>query len=697
MMISLNRIFAILFLLALVSQGISAEEPSARWHVEGLGFFKNRSLKNRLDIIFAEEKTHFSASDIEDAALVLISALESEGFLKASAIATLEDDGGKTDTVNWDSAFDVFLPRDTAVLHASFKLQPGPRFYYEHLNIIGSEALEEEEVAAFFYAEPLMFQNETSRVFTPSLLNSGAGNLQAHLNLLGYQEAEIQSRIINTDDETGVVRAEVRVSEGPLFIFRSAAIEQEGEKFQPQFDVSKYVGQPYSRFLVQDILQDLRYQHFEAGYPDVSLKSEMQIVSRSDSEASVSLLIRLDSGEQQNVGEIAFLGTRNTKRSALESRVKVKSGDPFNPALLDRSRLNLSRLGVFNKVEYEYEESGPGQRSIQFLFNERYPWSVDTFVGWGSYEQLRAGVQAEKINIRGLGHRLRFRSILSLKSALGETRYLMPDVFGSRTSIATKLFALDREEVSFDREEIGVDVAASRRFENLNLDVDAVYTFQSLEAISNEFGQETDDLDNLKAGSVELRIGRDRRDNPLNPKSGYRFFGRFEYAAEVLGGDADYQRADMGISYHGEFSRGLYWHGSLTHGVIGSFSEAERQVPTNKLFFPGGENSVRGYQRGEAAPIDAEGKFQGARSYLLLNLELEQMLSDSLSFVVFLDGVGTSSRIGQYPFNDTLLSAGAGLRFRTFMGPIRFEYGHNLNRRLQDPDGTFHFALGYPF
>ncbi len=695
---SLRRVCLTFVALAFVPL-VAADDSQrlAEWHVDGLGTFKNRSLKNRLKIIFSEEKEFFSASDIEDAALVLISALESEGYLRAKAVANLENQEGRLDSVNWDTAFDVFLPRDTAVVDARFELVRGPRFYYENLDTSENDTLTEKEVAAFFFSEPLLFQNETSRVFTPSLLNSGASNLQAQLNILGYQEAKVQAEVESMDEETGAVRASVAISEGPRFVLKSAEIEQAIAEFSPSFDVSQYSGQPYSRFLTQDITQDLRNQHFVAGYPDVAIKVEIQETSRSESEVEVSLIIEIDSGSLQRIGEITFEGAPNTKDSALVSRVEVKSGDPYNPALLDRSRLNLSRLGVFNKVNYDYQDAGVGVRSVQFQLSERYPWSLDTFLGWGSYEQLRGGLQAEKINVRGMGHRLRFRSILSLKSSLGETRYLMPDVFGSRTTVAAKAFALNREEVSFDREEIGVDLAASRRLERLNLDVDAVYTFQSLEAISNEFGQETDDLDNLKAGSLELRLGRDTRDNPLNPKNGYRFFGRFEYAAEALGGDADYQRADMGISYHGEFSRGLFWHGSLSHGVIGSLSEAERQVPTNKLFFPGGENSVRGYQRGEATPIDDEGKFQGARSYALLNLELEQMLSNSLSLVIFVDAVGTSSKIGKYPFDDTLASAGLGLRLKTFMGPIRLEYGYNLNRRQFDPGGTLHFALGYPF
>jgi outer membrane translocation and assembly module TamA len=114
------------------------------------------------------------------------------------------------------------------------------------------------------------------------------------------------------------------------------------------------------------------------------------------------------------------------------------------------------------------------------------------------------------------------------------------------------------------------------------------------------------------------------------------------------------------------------------------------------LFYPGGENSVRGYQRSEAAPKEGE-KFQGAQAFILVNLELEQAFSRSLSLVLFLDAVGTASNIDEYPFDDTLSSAGLGLRYRTFMGPLRLEYGRNLNRRDFDPKGTLHFSLGYPF
>jgi len=80
-----------------------------------------------------------------------------------------------------------------------------------------------------------------------------------------------------------------------------------------------------------------------------------------------------------------------------------------------------------------------------------------------------------------------------------------------------------------------------------------------------------------------------------------------------------------------------------------------------------------------------------------LNLELEQLLTDSLSAVVFVDTLAASRLASDGLGDETLSSIGLGVRWRTFMGPVRLEYGHNLNRRPGDPNGALHFAIGFPF
>src|SRR6185295_13117402 len=101
--------------------------------------------------------------------------------------------------------------------------------------------------------------------------------------------------------------------------------------------------------------------------------------------------------------------------------------------------------------------------------------------------------------------------------------------------------------------------------------------------------------------------------------------------------------------------------------------------------------------RGEAAPRGANGLFVGAKSYVQANIELEQALTPRWSAVVFGDALGTAARLADYPFNQELYSIGVGVRYQTIIGPVRVEYGHNLNPRRGDPSGTVLVSIGFPF
>jgi outer membrane translocation and assembly module TamA len=135
----------------------------------------------------------------------------------------------------------------------------------------------------------------------------------------------------------------------------------------------------------------------------------------------------------------------------------------------------------------------------------------------------------------------------------------------------------------------------------------------------------------------------------------------------------------------------------LSHGFITTPDSSETDIPFNKRFFPGGADSIRGYQEGEAAPRNADGKLIGAESYMLGNFELEQSLTRLFSVVGFVDAVGITPNFNHYPFEQTLFSAGGGLRAKTIVGPVRLEYGYNLNPRPHDPAGTIQFSFGFPF
>ena len=135
----------------------------------------------------------------------------------------------------------------------------------------------------------------------------------------------------------------------------------------------------------------------------------------------------------------------------------------------------------------------------------------------------------------------------------------------------------------------------------------------------------------------------------------------------------------------------------LRGGSILTQGDAKSDIPFNERVFNGGENTVRGYREGGASPLDENGDEIGAETYALLNLEVEQRFYSKFSAILFLDTI-VNSREGFFQeANDPLHTLGIGLRYQTVVGPVRAEYGHNLNPRENDRTGAFHFSIGFPF
>lgn len=270
-------------------------------------------------------------------------------------------------------------------------------------------------------------------------------------------------------------------------------------------------------------------------------------------------------------------------------------------------------------------------------------------------------------------------------------------MFGTLTDGSARLFGWRREEFSFVNEEYGANVSLLWPMRKLGLALTTGYTFKHMRTANNELGTRATDQNQADIASVDLGVVRDRRDNPLRPRKGYKLSLQAELANRALGGEVVYQQLVFGASYHTPWGTGRWVHAGYSQGVVTTFGSDDSNLPVGVRFYPGGDGSIRGYRKGAAAPRDAAGLFIGAKSYAQFNLEYEQALTSKWSVVVFGDALGTAANLKDYPFSEKLFSAGLGFRYQTIIGPVRLEYGHNLNPRPLDPSGTVLFSIGVPF
>jgi outer membrane translocation and assembly module TamA len=284
-----------------------------------------------------------------------------------------------------------------------------------------------------------------------------------------------------------------------------------------------------------------------------------------------------------------------------------------------------------------------------------------------------------------------------MKSTSGEYTYSVPELFGESLDGTGRLFGLQRREIAFLRQEFGANVSLRHAIRQTGGEMTAGYTFQALRNRRNALSTQATDEKQVNVASMNFGLTGDRRDNRLQPRHGYHWSAEVEAADPKIGGEVTYQRSELAGSYHTGWGGSRWIHLGVSHGIIMTIGSDDRKLPVNKRFYPGGDNSIRGYQRGEAAPRGADGLFIGAKSYTLVNLELEQALTRTWSVVAFGDGLGTAVSLRDYPLQERLYSVGLGIRYQTLIGPVRLEYGRNINPRPDDPPGTWHVSIGYPF
>jgi outer membrane protein assembly complex protein YaeT len=515
----------------------------------------------------------------------------------------------------------------------------------------------------------------------------------------GYHDAEVHTNRVERNNESGAVVVELKVEEGLPTIVRSVEVTVEG----PQDDGltnewTLHPDKPYSQLWQQNLARQLQEEQFARGHPDAAVTFSTLRRATNASSIQMDMSAHVTTGPHVRVGEVMYSGNDKTRSSVLESRMTLEAGDVLNRLEAERSRRRLARLGVFESVGLRYEEVNDTTRDVIYEFRETKPMSLSVLAGYGSYELLRGGLEFEHRNVLGLAHNVRLRGIQSFKSTSGDLQYTIPEVFGENVNVFARGSGLVREEVTFTREEFGGSVGVQKRIEAIKTDMSVHYDYEFLNASDLDIAStNATGLQDARAAAIVLDLNRDRRETPLLPRTGSKLFSKFEFASAGLGGNVDYQRIIVGGSFHLDVNGGRLLHLGLIHGNSFTFGATDEDLPFNKRFFPGGQNSVRGYQDGEASPLDADGNQLGAETYTQVNFEFEQLLTKSWSIVAFFDAVGFAQDRGDYPWDEELYSVGGGIRWRSIIGPVRLEYGHNLNPRELDPAGTLHFSIGFPF
>lgn len=490
-------------------------------------------------------------------------------------------------------------------------------------------------------------------------------------------------------------------------------------------------GQPYSQANVTSDRDNILAYYFDEGFPNAQFDSAATPAGPNQ----VNLVYRITEGQRVDVSQVLLAGYRYTRPGIISRQVAVKAGGPLREGDVIATQQRLYNLAVFDRVQVapqnpdgDYPEKTvvvavqEGQRytlSYGFGFEAQRLASASPSnpnatslnaspLGILEVSKINFGGRAQTISLKLRGSTLEYQGVLSY-AAPNFLTYpwlnLIVSGLADKASYVNTFTAIRYEGSVQLSQTVSPSTTLLYRYFYRHV------TATSLNVSPDEvplFSQPT------KVSGFEETWVRDRRDNPADPTHGTFNTADLSVATRSLGSTATFLRFSVQNSTYTPFHHSsLVFARNTTFGIEDAFNGSqEDDIPLPERFFAGGGTTLRGFSLNQAGPRDPTTGFPvGGLAMLVFNQELRfpmhlPLVGSHLGGAIFYDagnvfsdihhvslrytplpapsgcqpGTAISNTLSECPnLNYFSHTVGFGFRYGTPIGPVRLDFGYQLN------------------
>ncbi|MEL7211629.1 MAG: BamA/TamA family outer membrane protein [Pseudomonadota bacterium] len=490
-------------------------------------------------------------------------------------------------------------------------------------------------------------------------------------------------------------RAVITVTPGPVFALGQTRIDPLARRTElPETFAS---GQTASVTALQDGVAAAIEGWRQIGHAKAAV-DQQQITARHP-QRLLDVDVRLDPGPRLRFGRLNITSDSAVRPERIREIAGLPTGDVFDPDAVEKSQMRLRRTGTFRVAALsEAETANPdGTLDIEAQITDQPPRRLSFGAEISSLDGL--GVSASWLHRNFFGGAERFLAEAEIGGiGSGDEN---PDYSLSARLSRPATYLPDLEAYGLIRlEQIDDPNLFSRRF---TLEGGATYFAGESREFNLGIGYQAAEIeDDLGERDYTIltfpAIGTfDERNDRLNATAG--FYGQLALTPFVgISGTDSGLRTSLDLRTYRSFGTDDAVTVAL-RGQLGSVVGPEiEEAPADFLFFSGGGGTVRGHEFQSLGVELDEDTTIGGRSFLGLSGELRVKTGENLSVVGFYD----MGYIGEEAFPDGNsgewhAGAGAGVRYDTGIGPIRFDIAVPVSGP-DDPEGfEIYIGIGQAF
>lgn len=527
-----------------------------------------------------------------------------------------------------------------------------------------------------------------------ALYDDGRYSAIINITLDGVEAAEIAP----LSPPQNVRQVVVSVDPGPVFKFARAQIAPvaQGSEIPKGYAVGEDAGTGVIKSAAVAGVEGWR----NVGYAKADVGGQEIVADhiRNDVDSRIDLA----PGPRVTFGKLHMKGYDRMDPRRLAKIAGFPEGEQYDPDKLEDVRQRLRRTGVFSAITLEESDTlGPGNTmDVDLTVIEQKPRRIGAGAEVSSSDGISVNGYWMHRNLLGGGERLRVDgSFTGIGTQFGDrddeltVRLDRPATITADTTAYIEAGIAREREQDYDSDSASIALGFQRIFsDELTADTALSYEYWRV----NDSGEYT----NFEALSLPTDVTWDKRDEPTNAKRGFYLSGEVTPFLGFAGTGSGARLWGEGRSYHSIGAEDKFTlAGRLIAGTI--VGSTLPDTPRDYLFFSGGGGSVRGqpYQSlgveeiyGPDGPI-----LTGGMSIVNASTEVRVQVREKIGLVGFVDAGQVWADSGWSGSSGWQAGIGAGIRYATPIGPLRFDVAGPLGNGDTNDGIQLYLGLGQAF
>ena len=606
----------------------------------------------------------FEEWGLDEGEAKIINYLRKRNYIFASVISSIEKDENRI-----------------RVIH---NVSPGEKYKTQDISFDGLEYFTQSQIKdELLISENFLFIREIdgSRLFELPR------EIEFLYKINGFSDTRVE---LNFKITGNAVRPVYFIDEGKQEVIESISVEGSGLFSQERLlgELSSFQGGPFFQPSIQKDIEKLENFYLNQGVRGTKVRAGIQ----RNGDDLFSVTFRINEGKKVKIENIIITGNEVTRKGIILRELLVKENDYALYESIRETKRRLERLGVFTEVKIEEILISPDKENllINLKEGERNYASLGmgmetmneprSFAVWNNAIRPRGTAEFIRSNIFGSAAQVSVVGQISKKERRGVISWEQPYLFGFPLQSFLNGWWEREERRSYTFERQGLSFSTIKSLsekENMIF----VGTLRMARTTLLELYISESEVDRqhfpFSATSVSGSFIWERRDDPFNPVKGHFLSTTLEWAYPVFNAESDYLRIFSKYQHYVPVFPSITFSSTVRLGL------GKGRMPIHERFFGGGSNSFRGVEFDELGPKDPNFFSPiGGKALLLFNFELAfPFLTrfENLLASVFYDKGNVYSKRRQVSWGSLQDAVGFGLRYRTPLGPVRFELSWNLD------------------